>query len=64
LDDFVDVCARQRQPGPKPALNLGKIILAAGCHLSENGVDVLLGGDNNPRTAIADRAEILDDRLC
>jgi len=44
-------------------LNLGEIIGDGGFHLPEDGVDVFLGRDHHPGPALADRAEVLRDRL-
>ena len=63
LDHLIDVGAGERQAGLETPLNLGEVVRLRLPHLAEHGVDVLLGCDDDPGPAAADRAEFLGDRL-
>ena len=63
LNDLVDVGARQRQGREEAPLNLGEILLLRPAHVAQNGVHVLLGGDDHPRAATAERPQFFRDRL-
>lgn len=63
LDDLVHIGAGQGEAGLEAALDLGEVVGAAGAHFAEDGVDVLLGGNDHPGPAAAEGAEIFGDGL-
>ena len=58
LNDFICISTRQEYAGGETPLNLGKIIGPASSHLSENGVNIFLGSNNDPSPTAANSSQI------
>ena len=62
-ENFVHIRAGERHAGLEAGRDAGKVVGPALVHFSDDGINILLRGDNNPCSAAAGRAKRLRDGL-